>query len=237
MTIKSIALGFLPPDTQWPAPTIPLDIPCTALCYCADGALLSILVLEANEVLNRIPRDQLFAQVADLKAQSPWAYLVIIGGLEPANDGYTHADGQYRKFHWNATQGALLSIQELGVSILHIDHEQELGPLLERLGKRDRTTKRALAQRGIEPMSVAEDILLSLPGIGEKQAHRVLADCGGNAIWSLIALANLDCMIPGIGDGTRRKVREALGLLPDQNITLIQPDDRIVPASMMEVAA
>lgn len=240
MTIKSIAItDFLPPQTQWPAPTMPMAMEETCLAYCEDGALLAIRYLDANEVLNKIPRDNLFALCVALKQRSPWAYFIIGGGLEEANDGKTIAGGQKRDgWHWSAVQGALLSVQELGVAVLHIPDERELGAAVARLGKRDRTTKRLAPQKTVDAMSVAEDMLLCLPGIGAQLAHRLLADCGENFIWSLIALVNSDCSVPGVGEKTCAKIREALGLLEDQNITLIQPGDQIVPAgAAKEIAA
>lgn len=235
--IKSIAhTNFMPPDTAWPCTALPMDIPCTALAHCADGALLAVLLLDANEVLNKIPKDALHAACVALKEQSQWAYLVIIGDLTATKDLKTKADGQTRGFHWHATQGALLSVQELGVAVLHIDSEQDFGPLLERLGKRDRTTKRALAQRSIEPMTPGEDLLLSLPHVGERTALAILAECG-TPIWGLIALTSYDAKIPGVGEKTVTACREALGLRPDENICLISPGDVIVPVSAQEVAA
>lgn len=230
--IKSVVIpNFLPPDVAWPAPAIPMDIPCTCIAHCEDGSLLAILMLDANEVLNRIPRDQLFAQCAELKQQSPWAYLVIVGDLYKTPDGLVMAGDQIRQWKWSAVRGALLSLQEMGISILYIDKESDLCPMLVWLGKRERTTKRALAQRSIEPMSPAENLLMALPGIGERHAVLVLHECG-SPIWALMALTDMNSKIPGIGSKTIGAIREALGLREDEQICLINPGDRIVPAGM-----
>ena len=239
--LKSLAItDFLPPDTAWPAvPMVSMALgdDCTALANCEDGALLAILHLQAHEVTNGLKSGGLFGRIAGLKTWSSWAYLVISGGLECNRDGYARIGGHASKWRWDAVQGALTTIQELGVVVLQIADEQALGATIASLAKRDRGTKRERPRRDFDTMSPAEDILLCLPGIGPKIMLDLLNETSGSLIWALIALTAPDTSVPGVGPKIRADARAVLGLPDDQNLCLISPTDTIVPASAMNQKA
>lgn len=241
MTIKTIAVtDFLPPETDWgqaPQMPMPLGEDCTALVACTDGHLLAVLHLRAHNLVTGIRQDTLFSRIASLKARSPWAYLLVSGQMEPMKNGMTRVDGADTKWAWAAVQGALATVQELGVVVLLIPDEADVGPAVDRLAKRDRGAKRLAPAREIEVFSPAEAILLALPGIGEKTMLQVLGFVGGSAADALMALTAADVDIPGVGPKTKQAVREALGLKPDECMVHMHVTDTITPTNQNQQKA
>lgn len=226
-----LVTDFMPPATNWGQDHtvhMPLE-DATALVHCEDGQILAILYLHAHEVLRLIPSDGLFERVAALKQRSDWAYLVIGGELVQAG-GDTRCEGQLRKWPWASVEGALLSVQEFGVGVVQIAHEADLGATAQRLARRDRSKKR-VKQRDVSYYEPAEQMLLALPGLGPERVMAAL-DYAGSAGWALSALTDATTEIPGIGAATKAKIREALGLKPDEQIAVY-----IIDSAKMEKAA
>lgn len=229
-----IVTNFLPPDTPWPAvPVMPMDIgeACTCLASCDDGALLAVLHLPAHKLVNEIRQDSLFTKVAELKAKSEWAYLIISEGLQPTVTGSTKVAGVDTKWAWAAVQGALATVQELGVIVQQIPDEAALGPTVERLAKRDRATKRLKPIRVADMYSPGEQMLLALPGVGETTLQKIYGYCGERMADILMALSDPRAAIPGIGPKTSADIRAVFGLTGDDYLTTIAPGDTITPAS------
>lgn len=239
--LKSLAItDFLPPATEWPVvPMVSMSLgdDCTALANCEDGNLLAILHLRAHEVTNALKSGSLFGRIAALKQRSSWAYLLISDGLESNRDGYARIGGHASKWRWEAVQGALTTIQELGVAIIQINDEHQVGPMIASLAKRDRGTKRERPRRDFDTVSPAEDVLLCIPGIGPQTMLALLNETNGSLIWALIALTAPDTTVPGVGPVTKAAARAVLGLADDENLTLISPTDTIVPASLINQKA
>jgi hypothetical protein len=243
MTLKTVALtDFLAPTTDWgetPVMPMPLGADCTALAMCEDGALLAILHLQAHELVQAIKSDTLFQRVAALKGRSSWAYLLISGGLEASKHtpALTIVGGVQTKWAWASVSGALATVQELGVVVIQLPNEADVGPAVARLGKRDRTAKRCQPLRQVETLGPAEDILLAIPGIGEKHMLTLLQETNGSLIWALIALTSRDTTVPGVGPKIKADARAVFGLRDDENICLISPGDVITPAAQQQQKA
>lgn len=83
----------------------------------SDGVLLSIERKTSDDLLNTLKGDRLFSQCARIRAATPWAYLLITGYLGPGPDGKTITTRQ-TGWDFSAVQGALLTVQELGVNVV-----------------------------------------------------------------------------------------------------------------------
>ena len=234
--LKSLAItDFMPPDTHWPdVPTMVMELgdDCTALASCGDGQLLAILHLDAHSLTSALKNNTLFARVGKLKSRSAWAYLIISGGIVPNNDGYARIGGHATKWRWDALQGALATVQELGVVVIHIAAEASVGPTIERLAKRERGPKRERSLRDFDTISPAEDMLLCIPGIGPQTMLSLFNETSGSLIWALIALTAPDVTVPGVNATVKAAARAVLGLRDDENLCLISPGDTIVSASL-----
>lgn len=227
--------SFLPPETTWGAvPVLPMDLDgASAMVQCSDGAQLAVLHLSAPDVLKAIQGGTLFDKAAKLKQRSPWAYMIISGELRQRGSD-TLCDGSLRKWQWSSVEGALLTVQELGVVVATCPHEADLGARALQLASRDRSTKRVSATRDLGYYSPGEALLLALPGIGEARAYEVLAHVG-NVPWVALWALTDSTPLPGIGDGIKARIREALGLGPDEALGVIQHGGK--PATAKKDAA
>lgn len=189
---------------------------------CSDGALLVVERKEAGDFLNTLRDGRLFPQLAKLRELTPWAYLAIVGYLQPGPSGLAVVDGHQTAWNWASCQGALLTAQEMGVSVLYISHGADYEQAILRLSNRDRTALRVAPARDATLVTDAETVLASLPGVGPERARAVLAHCGTTA-WALAFLSDDERQndaVPGIGAGVKRKVRQALGLGPGTSLWL-----------------
>lgn len=182
------------------------------LVACQDGAMLGIVYYDLVGFFNALRQQELTPRLVATKQRWPWAYLVL--GFIPA----VNADGKVRNargepsgWTWEAISGAMLQAQEMGVSVLHIPHVDQLPALIERLAKRDRGPVRASPLRDSLWYSEAVQLLMAIPGIGETKADDLIEQCGSAAA-ALQALTDDSLRFPGVGPETRKKARAVLGL-------------------------
>lgn len=193
------------------------------LATCDDGALLAIERKQSDDLLGSLSDDRLWPQLAGIRAQTQWAYLVICGRLEPATNGNTLTERGETKWPWASVQGALLKVQELGVMILQCASDQDYESTVIRLSARSHSdTVVVTPAKAPKLLSEGEQILLSLPGIGPEKVGAIMDYCG-TAAWALSLLTKVESKerIPGIGPGIKKKIRAALGLQPEQELAVI----------------
>jgi len=179
-----------------------------------SGDLLAVERKTASDFLNTLRDERLFPQLARMRELTPWCYLALCGTLHPAVGGKCFCNGVETGWNWSSVAGALLTVQEIGVHILHVPSDAEFEAAIVRLANRDRGALRVQPPRGAAMVSDAEAILTALPGIGPEKAQSLLAYCGSPA-WALTYLANDSWQgptAPGLGEGTRRRIRKALEL-------------------------
>lgn len=186
----------------------------------ADGKLLIVERKTADDLLASIADGRLFDQAASMVAMTPWAYVAIEGTLAPQANGNTFSDGAPVNWRWSSVQGALQTIQEMGVAVVYLSGREEMKPFLIRLAARDRGVVRQGGPRKVELLAPGMALLMALPGIGPDRAKSLLEQAG-TAAYALAALTDDLIPIAGIGDGTRAKVRDALGITDGVKIDLI----------------
>lgn len=186
----------------------------------ADGNLLVIERKTANDLLASIADGRLFDQAAAMVDMSPWAYIAVEGTLTPTRDGKTLADGAPVNWRWASVQGALQTVQELGVAVVYLSGSDELAPYIERLARRDRGPVRAGAVRKPELLAPGMALLMALPGIGPDRAKSMLEQAG-TAAFALSVLTDDTLNLIGIGKETRLKAREALGIPADCKLEIV----------------
>lgn len=189
----------------------------------ADGKLLIVERKTADDLLASIADGRLFDQAAGMVAMTPWSYIAVQGTLEPAINGKTVCDGAPVNWEWAAVQGALQTVQEMGVAVIYLPPADERGKFAEfitRLARRDRGPVRVGGVRKPELLAPGMALLMALPGIGPDRA-KSLMELAGTAAFALSALTDDTLAIPGIGDGTRAKVRDALGITGGARLELI----------------
>ncbi len=202
------------------------------LATCDDGALLAVERKTPDDLLNSIREDRLWSQLAGIKAQTPWAYLMITGELRRGDDGKTWTDNRATGWAWTAVQGALLQVQEMGVFVVYTANDADYEPAVLRLAARSHRAE-MLVPPTREPriLSEAEKVLCALPGIGLEKVQPIIEYTTSPA-WALTWLSQLqnEERIPGIGLGTKRAIRKALGLKDDQELSVVYVENgQVVP--------
>ena len=189
-----------------------------------DGALLAIERKTPSDLLSSVRSGRLWIQLAGMRQQTPWAYLVVQGTLAPRADGSVIVGnrGHGSGWTWASIQGALLKAQELGCMVVHAADGDFEGAVM-RLSERSHRD-----EMPVEPVrtprlySDAETLLAALPGIGLERAQALLA-YSETAAWALNWLTDPDApgKVDGVGPRIRETVRQALGLRDDEALCVI----------------
>lgn len=193
------------------------------LATCDDGAMLAVERKTSDDLLGSLSDDRLWPQLAGIRAQTQWSYLVICGQLKPATSGNTLTERGETKWPWSSVQGALVKAQELGVFVVQCASDRDYESAVIRLSARSHSdTVVVTPAKAPKLLSEGEQILLSLPGIGPEKVGAIMDYCG-NAAWALSLLTEVESKerVPGIGPGIKKKVRTALGLQPEQELAVV----------------
>jgi len=208
-------------------PVSPVMLDCGDLwASCDDGSLLIVERKTPGDLLNSIKDGRLFQQCAAMRQRSQWAYLIVTGILASSLDGHVLANGRASGWRWADVQGALLTVQDLGVAVLYCDGDEQYEDTVLRLARRERTAEKVLAPRTQgRVLTPAEQILTSLPGIGLERAQSILEEYEGHCAHGLAWLTWTGTVaeVAGIGDGIKNQVRRALGLEADEWLTVFSP--------------
>lgn len=201
-------------DLGVPVVTMPLDAG-DIIVTCDDGRTLVIERKTPSDFLGSIKDGRLFQQCHKMREMSEFCYLAIVGRMDMVKGNKVRVDG-YRitGWNWDSVQGALLTVQEMGASIIY---GADFKGCVERLARRDRDGLTIHPRRQSEPMTPDEAFLASLPGIGALKAKELLSY--GTAAQALDYLTDIPndldkdgLKIPGIGWNTKVAIRNVLGL-------------------------
>lgn len=232
MTISAVIVDRREPDSiraaDWGVPTSVVELDCGDLwASTADGAMLVVERKAPGDLLNSIKDGRLLQQAAAIRQRSQWAYVVITGALAHTHDGRVIADNRTTQWHWDSVQGALLSVQEMGVAVVTCRGDAEYMAAVKRIADRPRAAEQVLEPRqAVRVMTPGEQVLTSLPGIGMERAQLLLDEWENRPAFALAWLTWTQTFveIAGIGDGTKAAVRKALGLAPNEWITVFTPE-------------
>ena len=189
---------------------------------CDDSTLILIERKTGTDFLSSLKDDRIFRQCADMRRVSPWAYLVITGEFQRGPNGKVIAERE-TGWAWNSVQGALLTIQELGVFVTFAAGEQDFEGCILRLAARSHEPEKLLPpERPGVSLSAAEAFLCGLPGIGPERAV-VLMDYCHTAAMALTALTCADA-IPGVPANVQRNARQVLGMAEGEVLLPTTPE-------------
>jgi ERCC4-type nuclease len=208
-------------------PSIKMQLECGDLWASTDdGEMLIIERKTPSDLLGSIKDGRLFNQAAAMRDKSKWAYVMVTGALAHTLDGHVVTDNRTTGWKFDDVQGALLTVQELGCNVVVCQSDQHYEEAVLRLARRDRKAVKPIEPR-TQPHVITEQekLLTALPGIGLERAGLLLGE-HGSAAYSIAWLTWLDSIaeITGIGDGTKRNVRKALGLLPEEWIAVMSEE-------------
>jgi ERCC4-type nuclease len=181
---------------------------------CSDGQIVVIERKTADDLLNTLRAGRLLPECARMLDVSRYAYLVITGSMAPDLNGMAVTARTVTGWQWAAVQGALLSIQELGIGVIHFGQDTDFEQAVKWLAGRRRDPVMLIPPvKTPQVLSVGESILASLPGIGLERAQAIMTHCGTSA-QALVFLTDMSDAgkLDGIGPGIKAKIRAALGV-------------------------
>ena len=219
-----------------------IDLPATAderiidvTLLCRDGASLAVHYHNPQTLLSAIRTNTLNPALIRLKSASAWAYLVVGGVMVPNADGKIRLGKTSTGVSWDVVQQALMTAQEMGVTVLTLPHADSVPTALLQLAIRPRTAVRALPLRDGLFYEPGMQVLLGLPGISEAKAEALLDHCG-TAATALLALTSAYTSVPGLAPDLQTAVRTALGL-PDGMALLPTKETDLTLYEKVEIAS
>lgn len=237
MAISAIMIDQREPKyikAQFPDAAITLLEVGDAWVACDDGHILMIERKTSADFLSSLRDGRLLEQISRLvndrinqqlqgKTQTYWPYLIITGTLSPDRNGKVYT-GRETGWAWNAVQGALLTVQELGCYVVHCPSDTEYAGVVTMLANRERKdVVDILPQKQAVPVDAKSAFLMGLPGIGLERARQILEWSGSILAHAIVGLTDLDIKSP-VGEGTRQKIRGFLGLREQQTIEFVFDD-------------
>jgi ERCC4-type nuclease len=191
---------------------------------CDDNRMLVIERKTPSDFLGTLAGDRLFIQaagLAELRKQGHWPYIMITGDLTPGANGFVMTERGETKMPYQSVQGALLTLQEMGIFVIHCAGDVDFEAAILRLGNRERKETMLVPPLKIgKLLGLQAGFLCGLPGIGPEKVSAILDACGTPA-WALVCLTDKNSTLPGIGEGIKNNVRHTLGLLDDQQMGIL----------------
>lgn len=206
-----------------------------AWAACDDGSILMIERKTSDDLLNSMRDGRLLEQISRLvdprhtqylrgERQTYWPYLVITGELRPNHDGKAWT-GRETGWGWNAVQGALLTIQEMGCYLVQCSSDAEyFRTVLMLINRVRKETVDIAPQRIPVPIGTKEAFLCGLPDIGLERARAILEWSGGVLGHALAGLTDMRIAAP-VGKAVRAKIRGFFGLAEQQTLEFVFDDD------------
>jgi ERCC4-type nuclease len=190
-----------------------------------SGELLLVERKTPDDFLNSLRQDRVMLQLANMLEVTRWSYLMITGEFKLGVNGQVVTQ-RVTGWNWDAVQGAILSIQEMGIYVIHCQGDEDYEAGIIRLGNRDRSEVLHIPPaKHPHILTKSEAVLASLPGIGFKRLKSVL-DYAGTPAWALCGLTNLDEIkdFPNVPYGDRQRIRNVLGLSLNENLSIYTRD-------------
>lgn len=196
-----------------------------------DGHTLVIERKTQDDFLNTLKDDRLFPQMARMVKKrntqlangepvTEWAYLVIEEPFTADRSGKVITSRGVTGWTWASLQGALLSIQELGVMVVYANGALDYQDCILRIGRHSHDAQmRVMPSKVPNVLGPAEVFITALPGIGIERAQEVLDWAGYNIAHALIGLTDMEIKSP-VSLGMRKKLRDVIGLEDGYNLEL-----------------
>jgi ERCC4-type nuclease len=186
-----------------------------------DGTLVLVERKTSDDFLNSLADGRLFTQASNMIHLSRWSYMVITDEFRRGKGGKVFTDRE-TGWSWNAVQGALLSLQEMGLFVLFSAGEQDFEDCVLRIGCRKHDAALLIdPPRPAKHLTIAEAFLCGLPGMGPERAQHLMDYCGsaGRALWALTSPEP----IRGVPSNVQRNTRMLLGLEEGEQLVPIVP--------------
>ncbi|MFZ6028066.1 MAG: ERCC4 domain-containing protein [Chloroflexota bacterium] len=197
----------------------------------SDGHTLVVERKTPEDLLSSLRDDRLLPQMARMVqarldeqarqgAFTTWPYLAITGTLYRGAGGKV-VTGERGITGWNfdAVQGALLSIQEMGAFVVFAGGDEDFEACILRLASRKRDEIKLIPPRPPLIVGPGATFLAGLPGVGVENTMKLLEWSGNVPAHALAGITDLDipCPLPA---ATRKRIRVMLGLKDKQRLDI-----------------
>lgn len=190
---------------------------------CDDGTMMVIERKTPDDFLGSLKDGRLFSQLAPLPSLTRWAYLMITGDLQQNHEGKIVTARGATGWRWVAIQGALLSIQELGVMVTYCAGDTDYENAILRLIQRDHSAEKTITPiKQSRVLSIEEQIIAQLPGVGFERLDVIMAYAENSPAVALELLTDLTKKIPDFPDATKKRIRRALGLSDNALLKIVK---------------
>lgn len=229
--LKAILIDSREPDwvksLTWEGiPTTVTELPTGDAWLATENATIIVERKTITDLLASIADGRLFAQCAEMIKVSPWCYLVITG-IPVLVTNLFRIHGRATKWTICQVEGALATVQQLGVTVIRNLASEDYGDTLQWLANRDRGPVRVERKREAVMASPAEKVLTAIAGIGDTHAAALLEEYG-TAGWAVTALTDGHAAeLKGIGPAKCTTTRQAYGL----------DDGQILAVNLKEVSS
>jgi ERCC4-type nuclease len=231
MTLTAVMIDTREPDwvrrlTFGGVPTSPVMLEHGDLMLATgDGQIILIERKTPDDFLGSLKDGRLFPQLAGMLEQTRWCYLLITEELTRGQNGMVVTNRGSTGWNWAAVQGALLSIQEMGVFVVFAAGDTDYEACVQRIAARDRKTDLLLTPAKFpRVLTASEQIIASLPGIGVERLQTVMGN-GMTPAWALAQLTDRKTVFPGIADGIKARIRTTLGLRNNTELVIVTDED------------
>jgi hypothetical protein len=191
-----------------------------------DGIKIMFERKATNDLLGSIADNGVFAQsarMAEMVSPSLWAYVIVTGEIQSANDGTSRALTEGRGVTgWNfrSINGALQRFQEIGL-LVAFGADDTLAQDMITIAERNKSGILIHPKREFALISPEAAFLAGIPGIGEKRAVEIAKRAAGNLSHALIWLTDTDAGDKG-WVAIKSKAKAFLGLADDERLEIIR---------------
>lgn len=193
-----------------------------AILWLDDGQQVIVERKTADDFLSSIKDGRLFTQAARMVESrtaeqlnnqpiTTWPYVVITGTLRQSGKNLVITDRGETQWTWESVNGAMLTLQELGIFVSFARDDLDYERAVIALGNRKREDVKVMPPRQVELVSQQAAFLMGLPGIGEERSSQILNWAGGSLSVALIGLCDPTIKGP-IGKATQAAIRRFLDL-------------------------
>jgi len=225
MTLKAIIIDSREPD--WVkgrrfhnVPVTVTELPAGDAWLATEDATIIVERKTFSDLLASIADGRLFDQCARMVEISKWCYLVTAASPPAIEGKHYWVDGKRTEWTVRQVQGTLTTVQQLGVVVLSDIANEEYHDTLHWLAARKRGNVFLTPLRQAIMASPAEQVLMAIPGIGEKHAGQLLKEYE-TAAWAVMALTDGHAAkVLGIGPAKCAAAKRVYGLDDEQYLAV-----------------
>ena len=187
-----------------------------------DGHKVIVERKAADDLLGSIADGRVFQQVArlaELANETNWCYVMVTGSIERSVDNRAITKRGVTGWSFNSINGALLTFQEVGVSVAFGD-DGNLAHDLITLAERSHSGVKVSPKREIALFSPEAVFLAGIPGIGEKRAAEIMKRAANNLAHALIWITDTNAGDSG-WNAIKSRAKEFLGLAENETLEIM----------------